>query len=142
MRNIPLNVLDEYAKLLTPKQVNKLYESKCNKKYKKPLYENKQYQSKDNYSVYLTNYILEKANSSITKVLTSYVNKFKLQYNIINEGVKLYTSNPLNYKELIEKLIDDKFNINLVKRVANKDYRKLIESINYDKDKKKKIIRG
>jgi len=37
--NIPLQILDEYAKSLTNKQAKMLYEHKLNKKYKKQLNE-------------------------------------------------------------------------------------------------------
>lgn len=106
-RKFSLEVLDEYAKTLTKKQVNMLYESKCKKSYEKPLYENLKYQGKDFYNIYLDNYVMNESNLNKRIVLSRYVNKYELQYNVVNEGVYLYTNNFDNYKSLIERLVSD-----------------------------------
>lgn len=127
--NIPLNILDEYAKTLTSKQVKKLYEAKCKKTYKKPLYENMKYQSDDNYQIRLTKYILEKSNSSIRDILANYANKYDLQYNIVNEDLYLYTPSKIKYKSLVENLINTGFNKQLLISIQNQNARKLIVNI-------------
>ena len=124
--NIPLNVLDEYAKVLTTKQSNMLYENKCNKKYKKELYENKKYQSNSSYKLYLNSYILNEANINVNTALARYVSKYNLQYNVVDNGVYLYTPMAENYMGLLENLIHDGFNKDALKNVVNtkaaKDY--------------------
>lgn len=117
--NIPLNILDEYAKVISSKQANMLYESKCNKKYKKPLYENKKYQSDDNYNLYLSSFTLDEANSSIEKALSKYVSKHNLQYNIVDDGVYLYTPMAENYMSLLENLVNDGFNVEALKNIVD-----------------------
>ena len=124
MTNIPLNILDNYAKSLTSKQVKMLYENKCQKKFKKPLYENLKYQSDNNYKIYLDTYTLNEANSSIDKTLLRYVNKYNLQYNVVNEGVYLYTALPENYLSLLENLLQDGFNKNSLKNNVNTKFAK------------------
>ena len=117
--NIPLNILDEYAKTISSKQANLLYESKCHKKYKKPLYEDKKYQSDNNYKIYLNTFTLDEANSSIEKALVRYVNKHHLQYNVVNDGVYLYTPMAENYMSLLENLVNDGFNPNVLKNIVD-----------------------
>lgn len=117
--NIPLNILDEYAKVISSKQANMLYESKCNKKYKKPLYENKKYQSDDNYKLYLNSFTLDEANSSVEKALSKYVSKHNLQYNIVDDGVYLYTPMAENYMSLLENLVNDGFNVEALKNIVD-----------------------
>lgn len=117
--NIPLNILDEYAKVISSKQANMLYESKCNKKYKKPLYENKKYQSDDNYKLYLNSFTLDEANSSVEKALSKYVSKHNLQYNVVDDGVYLYTPMAENYMSLLENLVNDGFNVEALKNIVD-----------------------
>ena len=117
--NIPLNILDEYAKVISSKQANMLYESKCNKKDKKPLYENKKYQSDDNYKLYLNSFTLDEANSSVEKALSKYVSKHNLQYNIVDDGVYLYTPMAENYMSLLENLVNDGFNVEALKNIVD-----------------------
>lgn len=113
--SIPLNILDEYAKTISSKQVKMLYESKCNKKYKKVLYENMKYQNDKSYSIYLNDFTLDEANSSVDKALVRYVNKYKLQFNKVSDGVYLYTPLEENYISLLENLVQDGFDIDLLK---------------------------
>ena len=119
--NIPLNILDEYAKVISSKQANMLYENKCQKKYKKHLYEDKAYQSDNNYHLYLSSYTLDEANSSVEKALIRYVSKHKLQYNIVDDGVYLYTPLPESYMSLLEHLVRDGFNVDALKHVVDND---------------------
>ena len=128
--NIPLNVLDEYAKVLTTKQSNMLYENKCNKKYKKVLYEDKKYQSNSSYRIYLNAYTLDEANINVTKALARYVSKYNLQYNVVNDGVYLYTPLAENYMGLLENLVNDGFNVEALKNVVNvNEARKYLDNL-------------
>ena len=117
--NIPLNVLDEYAKTISSKQVNILYESKCNKKFKKALYEGMEYQNDNSYSIYLNAYTLDEAKSSVDKALVRYVNKHKLQYNVVDDGVYLYTPMAENYMSLLENLVQDGFDVEVLKTIVD-----------------------
>lgn len=117
--NIPLNILDEYAKTISSKQANMLYESKCNKKFKKALYEGMEYQNDDSYSIYLNVYTLDEAKSSVDKALVRYVNKYKLQYNVVDDGVYLYTPMAENYMGLLENLVQDGFDVEVLKTIVD-----------------------
>ena len=117
--NIPLNVLDEYAKTISSKQANMLYESKCNKKFKKALNEGMEYQNDDSYSIYLNAYTLDEAKSSVDKALVRYVNKYKLQYNVVDDGVYLYTPMAENYMGLLENLVQDGFDVEVLKTIVD-----------------------
>lgn len=107
MSNIPLNILDEYAKVLSYKQAKKLYESKINEKYKKVIYKGSEYQNKNSFSICLSNDMLNEAGINVNTALARYVDKHQLQYNCIKEGVKLYTPLVDNYISLLEHLMSD-----------------------------------
>lgn len=107
MRNIPLHILDEYAKSISYKQAKRLYEAKCDNTYKKKIYKGTQYQNKNSFSVYLDNFVLNEANLTVNKALSRYVNKHCLQYNIVKEGLYLYTPLADNYMSLLEHLVKD-----------------------------------
>ena len=107
MSNIPLHVLNEYAKLLSYKQAKKLYENKCNQKYKKVINKGTEYQNKNSYSIYLDNYVLNEANLNVNTALARYVVKHQLQYNLVKEGVYFYTPLTDNYMSLLEHLVKD-----------------------------------
>lgn len=117
--NIPLNILDEYAKTLSSKQVKMLYENKCNKKYKKALYENMKYQNDDSYSLYLSDYVLDEANMSTDKAMIRYINKYDLQYNKVIDGVHFYTPNHNTYIKLLENLVNDGVDIDSLLQVVD-----------------------
>lgn len=117
--NIPLSVLDTYARTISSKQSNMLYETKCNKKYKKKLYENMKYQNDDSYSLFLSNYTLDENNSSVEQALLKYVNKNGLQYNVISEGVYFYTPFIDNYLSLLEDLEHDGFDKKILNELAD-----------------------
>lgn len=102
-----LQTLDEYAKTLSSKQVNMLYESKCGKSYKKKLFEHMKYQGDNYYRLYLDNFVMNENNLNKDKVLARYVSQYNLQYNVTNEGVYLYTPDPMAFICLNEQLIKD-----------------------------------
>ena len=119
--NIPLNILDTYAKTISTKQANMLYENKCNKKYKKPLYEHLKYQNDNSYKIYLNSFTLDEANLNVDKALARYVNKHQLQYNVVDDGVYLYTPMAENYMSLLEHLVNDGFDVNVLKNIVDTD---------------------
>lgn len=116
--NIPLHILDEYAKTISQKQVNMLYENKCNKKYKKALYEDLKYQNDNSYSIYLNDFTLDEAELSVKKALVRYVNKHKLQYNVVSDGVYFYTPLEENYIALLEDLVNDGLDVDTLKNIV------------------------
>lgn len=129
--NIPLHVLDEYAKVITSKQAAMLYEHKCGKKFVKTLNEGFDNQNNDSYKVYLDLFTLDEANSSIEKALIKYVNKYNLQYNVITEGLYFYTPDEENFNNLLENLYNDGFDIDALKEsVTNQSSLVLLEKLN------------
>lgn len=105
--NIPLNILDEYAKCLTTKQANMLYESKLNKKYKKILNEGKEYQSLTNNNIMLDKQTLKEMCLTSGNIIDRYVNKLGLQYNVFNGGIHLYTPLIESYVALLTNLMNE-----------------------------------
>lgn len=105
--SIPLNILDEYAKIISYKQAKCLYESKLNKKYTKIIYKGTEYQNKNSFAICLNKDMLNEAGITVSKALARYVTKHNLQYNCINEGVYLYTPLVDNYISLLENLMSD-----------------------------------
>lgn len=111
MKNIPLSVLDAYAKRLTSKQAHMLYENKMQKPYKKALYENNA--GKQLYKLYLDDYtiadevemnkieFLMKLNENHTSVVNA------LSYKIDEDGVTFSTSDRKVYSKLIGSLLNE-----------------------------------
>lgn len=129
MSHIPLHVLNEYAKVLSYTQAKKLYENKCNQKYKKIIYKGTEYQNKNSYSVYLDNYVLNEADLSVNTALARYVNKHQLQYNIVKEGVYFYTPLADNYMSLLEHLINDGVSKQALCQDADENTAKYIQNL-------------
>lgn len=106
-RNFTLEQLDSYARTLTASQAKALYESK----YNRPYFKEERDDVVDgfmNYTLYLTNPILEKMG--LTRKEAYYA------YDVMNEninskntyaGIKLYTSDRSDYKRLLVQLVKD-----------------------------------
>lgn len=112
--NIPLNILDEYAKTITSKQANMLYEHANNKKYQKKLLEGKEYQSSKNCEIFLTEFMINEAKTTIGEVIDRYVNKYGLQYNVFNNSIHLYSPLIENYTALLKDLVNNGFRKDLL----------------------------
>ena len=78
-----------------------------------------EYQNDDSYSIYLNAYTLDEAKSSVDKALVRYVNKYKLQYNVVDDGVYLYTPMAENYMGLLENLVQDGFDVEVLKTIVD-----------------------
>lgn len=130
MSNIPLHVLDEYAKQISYKQAKRLYESKLNKKYKKTIYKGTEYQNKNSFSIYLDNSVLNEANISTNTALARYAAKYNLQYNCVNEGLYFYTPLAENYMQLINHLVADGINKDALANNADKSISSYIKKLN------------
>lgn len=128
--NIPLNILDEYAKSLTATQANKLYERKLNKKYEKHLYEEMEYQTSQNNHIMLTEHIIKKAKTNVGDIIEKFANKYDMQYNVFNNGIHLYTPLYENYMHLLIDLVNNGFDKNLlITMVNNENDKQLIKKI-------------
>ena len=128
--NIPLQILDEYAKSLTNKQAKMLYEHKLNKKYRKRLNEGMQYQSNKSNNIMLTEFMIKKAKTNIGTIIERYANKYGVQYNIFNNGIHLYTPLYENYVCLLSDLINDGFDRGLlIQMVKTEDEKQLIKKL-------------
>ena len=128
--NIPLQILDEYAKSLSNKQAKMLYERKLNKKYKKQLNEGMEYQSNDSNHIMLTEFMISKAKTNIGTIIEKYANKYGMQYNIFNNGIHLYTPLYENYVCLLSDLVNDGFDKGLLITMVNtEDEKELIKNL-------------
>lgn len=105
MKIISLNILDEYAKRLTPNQMNKLYESRCGKKFEKTLNES------SSYKYYLNAYtIATEAKKSKTEFALWLNENYsdlmnKITYKIGNDAIEFKTNNRNLYMKLQESLL-------------------------------------
>jgi len=102
MKNISLEILDEYAQRITNKQANKLYEAKNGKPFEKELFE-----KHDSYSIYLNEYTaLDEAGKSCVE-LTYILNEKhpdwmnRSYYKISEDGLTLRTSNKALYEQFV-----------------------------------------
>lgn len=128
--NIPLQILDEYAKCLTNKQANMLYERKLNKKYRKQLNEGMEYQTNESNHIMLTEFMISKAKTNIGSIIERYTNKYDVQYNVFNNGIHLYTPLYENYVGLLSELIRDGFDKGLLISMVNtEDEKQLIKKL-------------
>jgi hypothetical protein len=96
-----MQVLDEYAKKLTKKQMNMLYEQKMSKKYTKKIYE-----AEDDYveySLYLDSYIiseLEMTPEDVTdEVRAEFGNDIRISES--STGLNFVTSDSTIYGDLL-----------------------------------------
>lgn len=103
---ISLNVLDEYAKRLTPKQMHKLYENRCGKKFKKVLNE-----STEPYRFYLNAYTITsetgKAKADFAMwLLENYSDLMnKISYKVEPDAIVFKTPDRNLYMKLQESLM-------------------------------------
>ena len=111
-KNISLSILDKYAKILSHKQVSRLYESKVNKKYKRMLLEE---QNIDNQcSVFVPNTAIASARldkyefmSFITSGIIGegYDRLTDVSYNTGNpQGIWVSSNTPYQFTEVLRRL--------------------------------------
>lgn len=98
--------LDEYAKRLTQKQANMLYENRMHKKYKKMLCESHTMNEDEHFSIYLDDaafYDISRADviSGITAIDNS------VKSRTTPTGIYFYTDMPDVYIEIIEWINDN-----------------------------------
>lgn len=105
--NLGLTTLDAYAKRISTKQVNMLYENRMHKKYKKMVFEGSNNIFEDNFAVYVT---IDAANgkpAELIKNVKTECNSVDLNYRQTETGIYFYTEMPDVYdcmKSALDKL--------------------------------------
>jgi hypothetical protein len=103
-RNFTLEQLDAYARSLTTKQTNMLYENRLHKTYK-PLNEAFEPDADEYYTIFLNNQTLRENGSNAAKVVMQVVpNKDYIKYKATNYGVYFYVTIKQDYEELLQIL--------------------------------------
>lgn len=108
MNIISLNILDEYAKRLTPNQMNKLYESRCGKKFEKKLNESEN----SSYRFYLDAYTIAKETGKSKAHFALWLNENyselmnNIMYKIEKDAIEFKTPDRNLYRKLQESLLD------------------------------------
>lgn len=121
MKNIPLDVLDAYAKRLSSKQISMLYEHKMNKPYKKALYENQS----SLYKLYLNAYtIFEELEISKAEFLMSLNENHselmkEISYKVDSDSVTFTAKTPKLYGELLHALMNEGISASLIEDIRD-----------------------
>ena len=106
MGQFNLATLDKYARSLTSRQTNMLYENRMHKKYK-PLNEAFEPDADEYFSVFVSNDALDKHDSNRAQiVLQIAAGKDYIKYKATNYGVWFYVTIPDDYIELLGILKD------------------------------------
>lgn len=100
-RTAKMQVLDEYAKKLTKKQMSMLYEQKMSKKYAKKIYEADDYVE---YKFYLDSYIISDVlemtqEDVINEIRATFGNDIRISES--DTGLNLITDDSLVYDNLL-----------------------------------------
>ena len=103
-RNFTLEQLDAYARSLTTKQTNMLYENRLHKDYK-PLNEAFEPDADEYYTIFLNNLTLKEHDSNAAKVVMQVVpNRDFIKYKATHYGVYFYVVIKQDYEELLKIL--------------------------------------
>lgn len=122
MAYITLSVLDEYAKILTPSQAGKLYESKAGKKFEKELYENNEL------SMYLDAYTIARSTGKSKAELALWLNENysslmnNIQYKIASDSIEFKTNDRKQYGKLQESLVSAGFSVDTIMKIRDKKF--------------------
>ena len=129
MGQFNLATLDKYAKSLTTRQTNMLYENRMHKKYK-PLNEAFEPDADEYFSVFVSNDALNKHDSNRAKiVLQIAAGKDYIKYKATNYGVWFYVTIPDDYIELLGILKDAGYADDIMDSVDEK-YRYILVDTN------------
>ena len=129
MGQFNLATLDKYAKSLTTRQTNMLYENRMHKKYK-PLNEAFEPDADEYFSVFVSNDALNKHDSNRAKiVLQIAAGKDYIKYKATNYGVWFYVTIPDDYIELLGILKDAGYADDIMDSVDEK-YRYILVDAN------------
>lgn len=106
MNNLDLNILEEYAQILTLNQANKLYESKTGNQYEKKLFENSGWlrMKLDPITIFKETKMQKSQfahwlNENYTQLMNS------ISYKISSEGIEFKTYDRNIYRKLQESLM-------------------------------------
>ena len=122
-------ILDRYAKSLTTRQTNMLYENRMHKKYK-PLNEAFEPDADEYFSVFVPNASLEKHDTNRAKiVLQIAAGKDYIKYKATNYGVWFYVTIPDDYIELLGILKDEGYADDIMDSV-DENYRYILVDAN------------
>lgn len=129
MGQFNLATLDKYAKSLTTRQTNMLYENRMHKKYK-PLNEAFEPDADEYFSVFVSNDALDKHDSNRANiVLQIAAGKDYIKYKATNYGVWFYVTIPDDYIELLGILKDAGYADDIMDSVDEK-YRYILVDAN------------
>ena len=129
MGQFNLATLDKYAKSLTTRQTNMLYENRMHKKYK-PLNEAFEPDADEYFSVFVSNDALDKHDSNRANiVLQIAAGKDYIKYKATNYGVWFYVTIPDDYIELLSILKDAGYTDDIMDSVDEK-YRYILVDAN------------
>ena len=123
MNNLTLDVLEEYAKILTIDQANKLYESKTGKQYEKQLFEDSNelklkldpitiFKETKMQKVQFANWLNEHCTALMNNIA----------YKISSEGIEFKTYDRNIYRKLQESLMTAGFSSKKIVEIRDKKY--------------------
>lgn len=104
--NISLSTLDEFAKRISSKQVNMLYENRMHKKYSKKVFESSADIFADNFCLYVakTNYETKFLQAELIADVAENVSD--CNYKVTETGIYFYTELPDAY-DLLKKYFEN-----------------------------------
>ena len=105
--NISLSTLDEFAKRISSKQVNMLYENRMHKKYSKKVFESSSDIFADNFCLYVTKTAYEPVFLQAELISDVADNVSDCNYKVTETGIYFYTELPDAY-DLLKKYFETK----------------------------------
>ena len=123
MNNLTLEVLEEYAKILTFDQANKLYESKTGKQYEKQLFEdfNELRLKLDPITIFKETKMQKVQFANwLNEHCTTLMNN--IAYKISSEGIEFKTYDRNIYRKLQESLMSAGFSSKKIVEIRDKKY--------------------
>lgn len=107
--NFPLHILDRYAKTITTRQKDMLYENRNGgKKHKKMLCEADVIDEEDYYKIFVSDYNLQTVNMTKTQLIDKFSGTEgydgEVKYRVSPTGVYLYTESSVDYEKLLGRL--------------------------------------
>ena len=100
--------LDEYAKRISKKHADMLYENRLHKKYKRRLFEGNEFDTSDYYKIYVSNELF-KDNKIPSKDFIYNIQDIdsRIKFQETPTGIYFYADIPYTYKQLCEYLKDN-----------------------------------
>lgn len=123
MNNLTLEVLDEYAQILTANQANKLYESKTGKTYEKQLFEDS-----NELRLKLDPITIFRETKMQKTQFASWLNENyaplmnSIAYKISSDGIEFKTYDRNLYRKLQEAVMQSGFSSKTIVELRDKKY--------------------